>query len=193
MTDEQMLSSPVAHLRRQNPIYKAIARAEAFLHKLMESGEHVQEATEIHSDLHDASYLFVIQGQVDPKAMSRAEIVERLRQSAQSVSRASKIMAEHKSLRQGDCDPPRADLYEWTKPEKTFEWQVADTLESLYERDALFVELIESIIADMKHSTGGGMSWISHDEAEGFEQRLQKIVEELKPADSSVPVTDPAL
>jgi hypothetical protein len=49
----------------------------------------------------------------------RDAIVDGLNAQAQSYSNMSRQMAEAKSLRQGDCDPPRADLYAWTKPEDT--------------------------------------------------------------------------
>lgn len=64
-------------------------------------------------------------------AAKLAELVERLRRSAHSESDFSRKMAEAKSLRQHDCDPPRADLYMWLKPEDTDSWKAADALESL--------------------------------------------------------------
>jgi hypothetical protein len=59
------------------------------------------------------------------------ELIERLKKSAETSSRISREMAEAKSLRQGDCNPPRADLYAWTKPEDTLEGQAAARLEAL--------------------------------------------------------------
>ena len=56
-------------------------------------------------------------------------LVARLRESARAHSEASRMMAEAKSLRQGDGT--RNDLYMWTKPEDTPEWQAADTIERL--------------------------------------------------------------
>jgi len=61
----------------------------------------------------------------------RARIVAGLRQAAKASSSSLRMIAEAKSLRQGDCNPPRADLYSWPMPEQTLEWRAADEIERL--------------------------------------------------------------
>lgn len=58
-------------------------------------------------------------------------LVERLRRKARSVSEISRGMAESKSLRQADNPEGRTDLYLWTTPEQTDEWQAADAIEAM--------------------------------------------------------------
>lgn len=55
-------------------------------------------------------------------------IIEMLLKQAISSSNIQRQMAEAKSLRQHDCDPPRADLYFWPKPEETVEGKAATRL-----------------------------------------------------------------
>lgn len=187
--DEILLSSPVAHLRRQSPIYQAIQRAETFLHDLMNGpSAHYKLAGEIHEELHDAAYLYVISGQNIGSDSIRAELVESLRLDAHSVSRASKILAENKSLRQGDCDPPRADLYDWVKPEQTLQWRAADAIEAAYAREDI-AQRIKKIADDIDYAVAGGMAWIDHSEAADFSSRLRRIVSEMTPPE---PVSQPA-
>jgi Lhr-like helicase len=61
------------------------------------------------------------------------ELIERLRLKAKSASEISRMMAESKSLRQESNPEGRLDLYSWTKPEETDEWQAADTIQTLRE------------------------------------------------------------
>ena len=59
-----------------------------------------------------------------------SDLVERLRIDAQKESDASKLLAQAKSLRQGD-NPPRDDLYMWLTPEQTLPWKAADHIKKL--------------------------------------------------------------
>jgi hypothetical protein len=62
--------------------------------------------------------------------MEPGELIERLRISARQASEISRHMAEAKSLRQESNTERRTDLYMWSKPEQTAEWQAADALEA---------------------------------------------------------------
>lgn len=59
------------------------------------------------------------------------DLKARLRQAAEAQSETSRMMAETKSLRQHDCDPPRADLYMWQTPEQTVEGKALARIEAL--------------------------------------------------------------
>lgn len=63
-----------------------------------------------------------------------SDLIARLHAQAQASSQAHRMMAEAKSLRQGDCDPPRADLYSWPTPEQTLQDEAATALEALSAR-----------------------------------------------------------
>lgn len=60
-----------------------------------------------------------------------AALVERLRVQAENTSKAHRMMAEAKSLRQTDNPEGRSDLYRWLKPDETIEAQAADALTRL--------------------------------------------------------------
>ena len=74
------------------------------------------------------------------------ELSDALRTQAQKESDASKLWAQAKSLRQHDCDPPRDDLYMWTKPDKTISWKAADELDAR----AATIEALEAENAKLK-------------------------------------------
>lgn len=71
------LDSPLAVERRHELIYKAIQRAEQFLHGLMDGEALDKEATEIHAELHEAAFLYVTTPLVVEEGRREAERTER--------------------------------------------------------------------------------------------------------------------
>jgi hypothetical protein len=64
----------------------------------------------------------------DPERI--AALADYMRRAAKNHSNASRILAQTKSLRQAH-DPPRDDLYIWSEPEQTVEWEIAGILDAL--------------------------------------------------------------
>jgi hypothetical protein len=84
-------------------------------------------------------------------------LIARLLAQAQASSQAHRMIAEAKSLRQGDRDPPRADLYSWPTPEQTLEGRAATALEALSARERVMREALEETVAALSlHACHGG-------------------------------------
>lgn len=79
------------------------------------------------------------------------ELVERLKLMAKRSSEAQRMMAASKSLRQAGHEPPRADLYMWSKPEETTEWEAATALTELLAR----VEGMEALLREVDWQLNG--------------------------------------
>lgn len=81
-----------------------------------------------------ANLIAALASRLTPQPVGEDEaqaIIEQLRKAARSVSEVQRGMAQAKSLRQGDHNPPRDDLYMWPTPEQTLEWRAADMLAAL--------------------------------------------------------------
>jgi hypothetical protein len=87
----------------------------------------------------------LLEGTTPGLGLSEQRLLGQLLSMAAASSDAQRMMAEAKSLRQGDCDPPRADLYSWSTPEQTVEWQAHDLIATLAARVRVLEDALREI------------------------------------------------
>lgn len=76
------------------------------------------------------------------------DLIERLRQAADTASRVQQSMAEAKSLRQDSNPEGRTDLYMWPTPEQTLEGRAATELARQAEEITKLREALEPFARD---------------------------------------------
>lgn len=88
------------------------------------------------------------------------ELCARLRKMAGQSSEIARMMAQDKSLRQADHNPPRDDLYFWPTPEQTPEWQAADLIQSLTTENSALREQVGSLFNAIAHGDEDHRAWL---------------------------------
>lgn len=87
-------------------------------------------------------------------APSPADLRAKLAEAAERESAFSRQMAEAKSLRQHDCDPPRADLYMWPKPEDTLYGEAMRALTAAEAKAGRLSTLLQEAVEDYEAENG---------------------------------------